>query len=32
MLQIRRALVAIVVAVLVLMLVATLVIDPGAQG
>jgi hypothetical protein len=32
MLQIRRALVAIVVAVLVLMLVATLVIDLGAQG
>jgi hypothetical protein len=30
--QIRRALVAIVVAVLVLMLVATLVIEPGAQG
>lgn len=32
MLQIRRALVAIVVAALVLMLVATLVIDLGAQG
>ncbi len=30
--QVRRALAVIIIAALVLMLVATLVIDPGAQG